>query len=59
MEKGLNEFKYEIAFLVKVRHHNLISLLNYCFDGIPFDVVRRAEYLHSLAHRSFIHRDLK
>ncbi|KAJ0988433.1 hypothetical protein J5N97_006789 [Dioscorea zingiberensis] len=94
--KGLNEFKSEIAVLTKVRHRHLVSLLGYCLDGnerllvyeympqgtlsrhlfdwkeeglkplewkkrlsIALDVARGVEYLHSLAHQSFIHRDLK
>jgi kinase len=31
--KGLIEFKSEIAVLTKVRHRNLVSLLGYCLDG--------------------------
>lgn len=95
-EKGLNEFKAEIAVLTKVRHRNLVALLGYCLDGnerllvyeympqgtlsrflfhwedegikplewkrrliVALDVARGVEYLHSLAHQSFIHRDLK
>lgn len=95
-EKGLNEFKAEIAVLTKVRHRNLVALLGYCLDGnerllvyeympqgtfsrflfnwkeegirplewkrrliVVLDVARGVEYLHSLAHQSFIHRDLK
>lgn len=95
-EKGLNEFKAEIAVLTKVRHRHLVALLGYCLDGnerllvyeympqgtlsrhlfgwrdeglnplewtrrltIALDVARGVEYLHSLAHQSFIHRDLK
>lgn len=95
-DKGLNEFKSEIAVLTKVRHRHLVALLGYCLDGnerllvyeympqgtlsrylfnwkeeglkplewtrrltIALDVARGVEYLHSLAHRSFIHRDLK
>ncbi|KAA8529840.1 hypothetical protein F0562_034391 [Nyssa sinensis] len=95
-EKGLDEFKSEIAVLTKVRHRHLVALLGYCLDGnerllvyeympqgtlsshlfnwkqevlkplewtkrltIALDVARGVEYLHSLAHQSFIHRDLK
>ncbi|XP_043720542.1 receptor protein kinase TMK1-like [Telopea speciosissima] len=95
-EKGLIEFKSEIAVLTKVRHRHLVALLGYCLDGnerllvyeympqgtlsrhlfnwkeeglmplewtkrlsIALDVARGVEYLHSLAHQSFIHRDLK
>ncbi|KAK6122440.1 hypothetical protein DH2020_043831 [Rehmannia glutinosa] len=32
-EKGLDEFKSEIAVLTKVRHRHLVALLGYCFDG--------------------------
>ncbi|GAB4828692.1 mitogen activated protein kinase [Ancistrocladus abbreviatus] len=32
-EKGLAEFKSEIAVLTKVRHRHLVSLLGYCLDG--------------------------
>ncbi|KAL1803484.1 hypothetical protein DCAR_0935185 [Daucus carota subsp. sativus] len=32
-EKGLDEFKSEIAVLTKVRHRNLVVLLGYCLDG--------------------------
>ncbi|KAJ7942843.1 Receptor protein kinase [Quillaja saponaria] len=32
-EKGLNEFKAEIAVLTKVRHRHLVALLGYCLDG--------------------------
>ncbi|KAE8716673.1 putative receptor protein kinase TMK1 [Hibiscus syriacus] len=32
-EKGLAEFKSEIAVLTKVRHRNLVALLGYCLDG--------------------------
>ncbi|KAE8705402.1 putative receptor protein kinase TMK1 [Hibiscus syriacus] len=32
-EKGLAEFKSEIAVLTKVRHRNLAALLGYCLDG--------------------------
>ncbi|XP_050131229.1 receptor protein kinase TMK1-like isoform X4 [Malus sylvestris] len=32
-EKGLNEFKSEIAVLTKVRHRHLVGLLGYCLDG--------------------------
>lgn len=95
-EKGLAEFKSEIAVLTKVRHRHLVGLLGYCLDGnerilvyeympqgtlsrhlfqwkeenlkplewtrrltIALDVARGVEYLHGLAHQSFIHRDLK
>ncbi|XP_043695340.1 receptor protein kinase TMK1-like [Telopea speciosissima] len=95
-EKGLTEFKSEIAVLTKVRHRHLVALLGYCLDGnerllvyeympqgtlsrylfnwkeeglmslewtkrlsIALDVARGVEYLHGLAHQSFIHRDLK
>ncbi|XP_010556225.1 PREDICTED: receptor-like kinase TMK2 [Tarenaya hassleriana] len=95
-DKGLGEFKSEIAVLTKVRHRNLVALLGYCLEGnerllvyeympqgalsrhifqwkeeglkplewtrrlaIALDVARGVEYLHSLAHQSFIHRDLK
>ncbi|PON53682.1 Mitogen-activated protein kinase kinase kinase [Trema orientale] len=95
-DKGLNEFKSEIAVLTKVRHRHLVALLGYCLDGnekllvyeympqgtlsrylfnweeeglkplewkrrltIALDVARGVEYLHGLAHQSFIHRDLK
>ncbi|XP_059649795.1 receptor protein kinase TMK1-like [Cornus florida] len=95
-EKGLEEFKSEIAVLTKVRHRHLVSLQGYCLDGnerllvyeympqgtlsrylfnwkeeglkplewtkrliIALDVARGVEYLHSLAHQSFVHRDLK
>ncbi|XP_024027400.1 receptor protein kinase TMK1 isoform X2 [Morus notabilis] len=95
-DKGLSEFKSEIAVLTKVRHRHLVALLGYCLDGnerllvyeympqgtlsrylcnwkeeglkplewtrrltIALDVARGVEYLHSLAHQSFIHRDLK
>ncbi|KAL5553305.1 hypothetical protein UlMin_040706 [Ulmus minor] len=95
-DKGLTEFKSEIAVLTKVRHRHLVALLGYCLDGnekllvyeympqgtlsrhlfnwrdeglkplewtrrltIALDVARAVEYLHSLAHQSFIHRDLK
>ncbi|XP_044489625.1 receptor protein kinase TMK1-like [Mangifera indica] len=95
-EKGLAEFKSEIAVLTKVRHRHLVALLGYCLDGnekllvyeympqgtlsrhlfnrkeeelkplewtrrltIALDVARGVEYLHGLAHQSFIHRDLK
>lgn len=95
-EKGLAEFKSEIAVLTKVRHRHLVALLGYCLDGnekllvyeympqgtlsrhlfnwpeegikplewsrrltIALDVARGVEYLHNLAHQSFIHRDLK
>ncbi|KAK9742088.1 hypothetical protein RND81_03G147500 [Saponaria officinalis] len=95
-DKGLVEFKSEIAVLTKVRHRHLVGLLGYCLDGIEkilvyeylpqgtlsrylfnwkdeglkplewqqrltisLDVARGVEYLHSLAHQSFIHRDLK
>ncbi|KAJ4961724.1 hypothetical protein NE237_021634 [Protea cynaroides] len=95
-EKGLTEFKSEIAVLTKVRHRHLVALLGYCLEGnerllvyeympqgtlsqhlfnwkeeglmplewtkrlsIALDVARGVEYLHGLAHQSFIHRDLK
>lgn len=95
-EKGLNEFKSEIAVLTKVRHRHLVALLGYCLEGnerllvyeympqgtlskhlfnwrdeglkplewtrrlsIALDVARGVEYLHGLAHQTFIHRDLK
>ncbi|KAJ9135681.1 hypothetical protein P3X46_032834 [Hevea brasiliensis] len=95
-EKGLAEFRSEIAVLTKVRHRHLVALLGYCLDGnerllvyeympqgtlsrylfnwevhglkplewtrrltIALDVARGVEYLHGLAHQSFIHRDLK
>ncbi|PSR91006.1 Receptor protein kinase [Actinidia chinensis var. chinensis] len=95
-EKGLDEFKSEIAVLTKVRHRHLVGLLGYCLDGnerllvyeympqgtlsrhlfdwkeeglkplewskrltLALDVARGVEYLHGLAHQSFIHRDLK
>ncbi|KAF2316681.1 hypothetical protein GH714_042022 [Hevea brasiliensis] len=95
-EKGLAEFKSEIAVLTKVRHRHLVALLGYCLDGnerllvyeympqgtlsrylfnwkveglkplewtrrltVALDVARGVEYLHGLAHQSFIHRDLK
>lgn len=95
-DKGLSEFKSEIAVLTKVRHRHLVALLGYCLDGnekllvyeympqgtltrylfnwkeeglkplewtrrltIALDVARGVEYLHGLAHQSFIHRDLK
>ncbi|XP_010553548.1 PREDICTED: receptor-like kinase TMK3 isoform X2 [Tarenaya hassleriana] len=95
-DKGLAEFKSEIAVLTKVRHRHLVALLGYCLDGnerllvyeympqgtlsqhlfhweeeglkplewtrrlsIALDVARGVEYLHTLAHQSFIHRDLK
>ncbi|KAL0372782.1 UNVERIFIED_CONTAM: Receptor protein kinase TMK1 [Sesamum calycinum] len=32
-EKGLDEFKSEIAVLTKVRHRHLVVLLGYCLDG--------------------------
>ncbi|KAK3040722.1 hypothetical protein RJ639_028012 [Escallonia herrerae] len=32
-EKGLEEFKSEIAVLTKVRHRHLVALLGYCLDG--------------------------
>ncbi|KAB2620097.1 receptor protein kinase TMK1 [Pyrus ussuriensis x Pyrus communis] len=32
-EKGLNEFKSEIAVLTKVRHRHLVGLLGYCLEG--------------------------
>ncbi|OAY29338.1 receptor protein kinase TMK1 [Manihot esculenta] len=32
-EKGLIEFKSEIAVLTKVRHRHLVALLGYCLDG--------------------------
>ncbi|KAL8157650.1 receptor protein kinase TMK1-like [Apium graveolens] len=32
-EKGLDEFKSEIAVLTKVRHRNLVVLIGYCLDG--------------------------
>ncbi|CAO2826011.1 unnamed protein product [Amaranthus hypochondriacus] len=95
-DKGLAEFKSEIAVLTKVRHRHLVALLGFCLDGnekllvyeylpqgalsrylfnwkeedlkplkwnqrltIALDVARGVEYLHGLAHQSFIHRDLK
>ncbi|KAK6921554.1 Protein kinase domain [Dillenia turbinata] len=95
-EKGLTEFKSEIAVLTKVRHRHLVALQGYCLEGserllvyeympqgtlsrhlfdwrheglkplewtrrlsIALDVARGVEYLHGLAHQSFIHRDLK
>ncbi|KAK7308637.1 hypothetical protein VNO77_42256 [Canavalia gladiata] len=32
-EKGLSEFKSEIAVLTKVRHRHLVALLGHCLDG--------------------------
>ncbi|XVF43451.1 hypothetical protein PTKIN_Ptkin02bG0041100 [Pterospermum kingtungense] len=32
-EKGLAEFKSEIAVLTKVRHRHLVTLLGYCLEG--------------------------
>ncbi|XP_062113285.1 receptor protein kinase TMK1-like [Humulus lupulus] len=32
-DKGLTEFKSEIAVLTKVRHRHLVALLGYCLDG--------------------------
>ncbi|KAG8382673.1 hypothetical protein BUALT_Bualt05G0101700 [Buddleja alternifolia] len=32
-EKGVDEFKSEIAVLTKVRHRHLVALLGYCLDG--------------------------
>ncbi|KAG5521676.1 hypothetical protein RHGRI_034037 [Rhododendron griersonianum] len=32
-EKGLDEFKAEIAVFTKVRHRHLVGLLGYCLDG--------------------------
>ncbi|GAA0154393.1 hypothetical protein Leryth_014763 [Lithospermum erythrorhizon] len=94
--KGLDEFRAEIAVLSKVRHRHLVSLMGFAVEGnerllvyeympegalsrhifrwkslnlmplswakrliIALDVARGMEYLHSLAHQSFIHRDLK
>ncbi|KAD7117596.1 hypothetical protein E3N88_04864 [Mikania micrantha] len=32
-DKGLDEFKSEIAVLTQVRHRHLVTLLGYCLDG--------------------------
>ncbi|KAL7226241.1 hypothetical protein ACSBR1_021382 [Camellia fascicularis] len=62
------EFQVEITILSKVRHRHLVSLLGYCiksnerllvYEYMPQDDARGMEYLHTLAHQSFIHRDLK
>ncbi|KAK4264047.1 hypothetical protein QN277_029388 [Acacia crassicarpa] len=33
MEKGLSEFRAEIAVLTQARHKHLVALLGYCLDG--------------------------
>ncbi|KAF9664874.1 hypothetical protein SADUNF_Sadunf16G0063400 [Salix dunnii] len=52
--KGLDEFQAEIAVLSKLEPLCWKRRLN-----IALDVARGMEYLHSLAHQSFIHKDLK
>ncbi|KAL4379195.1 hypothetical protein GQ457_02G042760 [Hibiscus cannabinus] len=55
-EKGLSEFKSEIAVLTKVRLKPLEWTRRIT---IALDVTRGVEYLHGLAQQSFIHRDMK
>ncbi|KAI3472086.1 hypothetical protein Pfo_029122 [Paulownia fortunei] len=70
--KVLDEFRSEIAVLSKVRNERIL-VYEYMSQGalskhlfywkkllnIALDVARGMEYLHTLAHQSFIHRDLK
>ncbi|KAE8704626.1 Leucine-rich repeat protein kinase family protein isoform 2 [Hibiscus syriacus] len=68
--KALDEFQVEIAVLSKARHRALSKHLFHWkslkFEllslkrqlNIALDVARGIEYLHILAHQSFIHRDL-
>ncbi|KAL6009167.1 hypothetical protein ACLOJK_022394 [Asimina triloba] len=67
VECFLNELQAEIAVLTKARHRHFVALKLDGYDvlswkqrlTIALDVARGTEYLHSLAHQSFIHRDLK
>ncbi|KAF6168540.1 hypothetical protein GIB67_005152 [Kingdonia uniflora] len=53
-EKGLNEFKSEIAVLTKVRHRNLVALLGYCLDGnerlLVYEYMPQGTLSHHLFH---------
>ncbi|KAM0012649.1 putative protein kinase RLK-Pelle-LRR-IX family [Helianthus debilis subsp. tardiflorus] len=62
--KALDEFESEISVLTKVRHRHLVLLLGYSTQVLKRILVyeympQGIEYLHSLAHQSFIHQDLK
>ncbi|KAM0037879.1 putative protein kinase RLK-Pelle-LRR-IX family [Helianthus debilis subsp. tardiflorus] len=62
--KALDEFESEILVLTTVRHRHLVLLLGYSTQGLKRILVyeympQGMEYLHSLAHQSFIHWDLK
>ncbi|KAM0012653.1 putative protein kinase RLK-Pelle-LRR-IX family [Helianthus debilis subsp. tardiflorus] len=62
--KALDEFELEISVLTKVRHRHLMLLLGYSTQGLKRILVyeympQGMEYLHSLAHQSIIHQDLK
>ncbi|GKB61079.1 receptor protein kinase TMK1, partial [Tanacetum coccineum] len=62
-----SQSKLGACFVIKVRHRHLEALLEEDLKLLEWtkrlisllDVARGVEYLHGLAHQSFIHRDLK
>ncbi|KAB1201240.1 Cysteine-rich receptor-like protein kinase 10 [Morella rubra] len=73
-KQGLEEFKNEVMFIVKLQHRNLVRLLGCCLEGDPkkcreLDWAKRTNivngiargilYLHEDSRLKIIHRDLK
>ncbi|KAK9115907.1 hypothetical protein Sjap_014854 [Stephania japonica] len=53
-EKGLTEFRSEIALVTKVRHRHLVNLVGYCLDGnerlLVYEYMPQGTLSHHLFH---------